>query len=555
MKRDVFFLAVLLGGVGTLTSSLSLPRAGTRAGPGVAPSARAVAPPASLAIDQTLRAGWRAEGLEHAPRATDLAVIRRLALALTGAIPALEAIRRFEVRPPATRLAGWIDETLRERRTSDYLAERLARTVVGTEGGPFLVYRRRRLVAWLGDELHRNRPYDAIVRDLIADRGLWTDHPATNFVSVTYDETTKAYNPERLAARVTRAFLGLRLDCAQCHDHPFEPWKQADFQGLAAFFGQVQPSLAGISDGSGEFRPHTRAGAPGAAVEPRVPFLPELVPDSGSRRVRLARWITDPRNAQFARATANRAWALLFGRPLVDPIDDIARTGGGGTEGEGGMGSEADPGVSATILALLADDFARGGFDFRRLLRTIAMTEAFALDSAAATDCEAEPTTPLEAAWAAFPITRLRPEQIAGATIQTATTATIDGDSHILRRLATFGGINDFVQRHGDPGENEFDAEGAGTVPQRLLLMNGDLVQQQIRGDFAHVAGQITTLAPDDRVAVEAAYLATLTRRPTPAEAAHFRARLAGTTGDARKQAVTDLLWVLLNTTEFSYNH
>ena len=91
---------------------------------------------------------------------------------MSGTIPALEAIRRFEARPPADRLADWIDETLRERRTSDYLAERLARAVVGTEGGPFLVYRRRRLVAWLSDQLHRNSTFDEIVRDLIADRGL-----------------------------------------------------------------------------------------------------------------------------------------------------------------------------------------------------------------------------------------------------------------------------------------------------------------------------------------------------------------------------------------------
>ena len=547
--RDVCFLAVILGGVGTLAWSLSPPRVMIRAWSGIVPSDLAVATlaPGAAAIDQAFRDGWRAEGLRPAPRAAELAVVRRLTLALGGTIPALEAIRRFEDRPPANRLANWIDETLRERRTSDYLAERLARAVVGTEGGPFLVYRRRRLVAWLSDELHRNRPYDAIVRDLIADRGLWTDHPATNFVSVTYDDTTKSYHPERLAARATRAFLGLRLDCAQCHDHPFEPWKQADFQGLAAFFGQVRPALNGISDGPGEFRPDTRTGQPGVAVEPRVPFLPELDSHTGSRRERLARWITDPRNNRFAQATTNRAWALLFGRPLIEPIDDIASA----ATSEGGT----SVGASATVLALLADDFARSGFDLRRLLRTIASTEAFALDSAATAECEADLTTPLEVAWAAYPLIRLRPEQIAGAAIQAASTATIDDDSHILQRLAKFGGINDFVRRHGDPGEDEFNTEEAGTVPQRLLLMNGDLVQEQIRGDFSHMAGRIATLAPDDDAAVEAAYLATLTRRPTPPEAAHFHARLAGTTGETRKQAVTDLFWVLLNTTEFAYNH
>ena len=366
---------------------------------------------------------------------------------------------------------------------------------------------------------------------------------------MTYDETTKSYDPERLAARLSRAFLGVRLDCAQCHDHPFESWKQADFKVLAAFFGQVRPTLSGISDGPGEFRPDTRTGGPGVAIKPRVPFLPELDPNDGSRRERLARWVTDPRNDRFAQATANRAWAYLFGRPLVEPIDDIDLA----AASDGGP----DAGVSATVLTLLAQDFAEGGFDFRRLLRTIALTEAFALDSAAAIepDSAIEPTMPLETAWAAFPLTRLRPEQVAGAAIQAASTATIDGDSHILQRLARFGGINDFVRRHGDLGEDEFQTEETGTVPQRLLLMNGDLVQEQIRGDFTRMAGQIATLAPDDATAVEAAYLAALTRRPTLVEAVHFRARLAETTGKSRRQAMTDLLWVLLNTTDFAYNH
>ena len=204
-------------------------------------------------------------------------------------------------------------------------------------------------------------------------------------------------------------------------------------------------------------------------------------------------------------------------------------------------------------MTILADDFAGHGFDLRRLIRAIAATEAFAIDSATVDDDS--PSSTLEAAWAAFPMTRLRPEQVAGALLQAASAETIDSESHILVRLATFGGVNDFVARHGDPGEEEFHQEGSTTITQRLLMMNGDLLHSKIKDDIGNASNRIAILAPDDAKAVEAAYLATLTRRPTPEEADHFRSRLEGTRGDERKRRVSDLIWALLNSTEFSWDH
>ncbi len=532
-KRDVLFAALVLGGAAALASGLALPRTGPDAvDGGPAPSRPSVVD----AVDAASRRRWAEQGLTPAPMAPELARMRRISLALAGTIPSLEEIRRFEARPAGGRLGWWLETMLRDRRSADYLAERLARAFVGTEGGPFLVYRRRRFVSWLADELMRNRPYDDLVRDLIAGRGLWTDHPSTNFVSVAYDPDAKVIDPDRLAARVARAFLGARIDCAQCHDHPFQHWKRADFRGLAAYFGQVRSGAGGIVDAAGELRPDDRKGGPPAVVEPRVPFLADLDPRIGTRRERLARWATDPRNPSFARSTANRAWALLFGRPMVEPVDDLAASG-----------EPPEP------LRILADDFAARGYDLRALLRAIASTEAFAVDSATGPDVGLTGAT--GAAWAAFPIARLRPEQVAGALLQSASTETIDGESHILVRLATSGGVGEFVRRHGDPGEDELDLEVAGTIPQRLLMMNGDLVRKKTGDDLADASARIALLAPDDRSAVEAAYLAVLTRRPTPEEARHFAARLAGTRGADRKARMTDLFWSLLNATEFSYNH
>ena len=143
---------------------------------------------------------------------------------------------------------------------------------------------------------------------------------------------------------------------------------------------------------------------------------------------------------------------------------------------------------------------------------------------------------------------------MAGALLQAASLRTLDAQSHWFVRLAAYTGRNDFVRRFGDTGEDEFDARG-GTIPQRLLLMNGDLVRKQTAEGLFNAAAQIAGLAPDDRKAVEVAYLAILTRRPTPEESAHFASRLKGTSGKERKARLTDLYWTLLNATEFSWNH
>ena len=459
--------------------------------------------------------------------------MRRLNLALTGAVPSLEEIRRFEAIEPGRRVDAWVEELLQSRRAADYLAERFARALVGTEDGPFLVFRRRRFVAWLSDALLENRPYPAIVRELIAERGVWTDHPAVNFVTVTRDEKTERPNPERLAARVSRAFLGARIDCAQCHDHPFQPWKQADFRGLAAFFGGVHSNLRGVTDGRNDYQPDDRKTREPETVAPAVPARPDLLPVDGPPRKRLAAWVVDPRNPYFGRAIANRAWAILFGRPLVEPVDDIP--------------SIDEP---PKTLDLLADDFVEHGGDLRRLLRAIAATETFRRDSL---DVPGESAADDES-WAAFPMTRLRPEQVAGALGQSASLETIGPRSHWLVRLGTYTEGNDFVRRYGDAGEDEFTPRG-GTLPQRLLLMNGDLVEKRTKNNLGNASRRLAMLAPDDAKLVELAYLCVLTRRPSPEEAAHFAPRFKGVFGDARAKLASDLLWTLLNSIESSWNH
>lgn len=532
--RNLLFVSIILVGATGLGMAL-FPRTTPAQSRGYAPPAVNVEDfrPAVERVDAAFRELWLERELKPAPAAPEFAVARRLALGLMGTVPSLEEIRRFEAQT-GDRLQWWLDAILRDPRFDDYFAERLARSYVGTEDGPFILYRRRRFVTWLAEQLSHNRPYDGIVRELIAGQGLWTDKPAVNFISVTCAEANKNQpDPERLASRVSRAFLATRLDCAQCHNHPFERWKQNDFQGLAAFFGHVKSGLTGIHDEPGEFQLEDRKTGEKVKVEPAVPYLPELLPADGTFRQRLAAWVTHPRNRHFARATVNRVWAILCGRPLVEPIDDIATAGD-----------------VPKALDVLADDFVAHEFDLRRLIRVITATEAFHLDSAA----DHEITEVHEKSWAAFPLTRLRPEQVAGAILQACKVETLNQESHLLVRLSRLGGVNDFVTRYGDTGEDEFSERGC-TIPQVLLVMNGDLVQDRTAQNFFNGATRIGWQASNDETAVETAFLCILTRRPSPEMREQFVNRLRGTRGQERSARMEDLYWSLLNSTEFKWNH
>lgn len=525
--RNVLFAAVCLAGAGAVGSTLLRPE---RTVLSEAPAPVLGDLPAR--IDAEFEAAWKTAGLEPAPRAPDLILMRRLSLALTGTIPSLQEIRAFEQLPPGGRLASWLTHLLEDRRSSDYLAERLARATVGVEGGPFLIYRRRRFVSWLSDQLSLNRPYDEVVRALIASRGLWTNDPETNFITVTVDQNQEGRGPDevKLASRVTRAFLGVRIDCVQCHnDHLGGSWEQRDFHQLASFFAGAEMSFSGVRDTGEPYTFKFKGQTAPESVPLRVPFRHELLPEAGAPRERLAAWVTHPQNPAFARATVNRVWGLLTGRPLVEPVDEIPLQG------------PLLPGLQA-----LADDFVAHGYDLRRLIRAIASTRAFAADSLA-------PTEAHERHWAAFPLTRLRPEQVAGSLLQAASLTTIDAETHIVFRLARALQESEFIERYGDAGEDEF-APSAGTIPQRLLLMNGELVQERIGGNpLLNAATQIAATAPDDPAAVEAAYLAVLSRRPTPEEAEAFVAALRR--ADDRGGMIEDLTWALINGTEFSWNH
>ncbi|MCA9149154.1 MAG: DUF1553 domain-containing protein [Planctomycetales bacterium] len=487
-------------------------------------------------LDAEFAAEAQRQDVMLAPIEDEWTIYRRLALGLVGSIPSLEEIRLLEQVAPAERLDWYLDRLLADRRCHDYLAERLARAYVGTEDGPFLVYRRRRFVTWLSDQLAENRRYDSLVRELLSSTGIWTDSPAVNFVTVTNNVNGDSQpDEERLAARTARAFLGVRLDCVQCHDDNLGgDWRQENFQQLAAFFADAHSSLLGITDQQQDYKFTYLHHSEEEIVPAETPFSTELHDPQGSRRRQLANWVTHPENSAFHRAIVNRIWALMLGRPLIDPVDDIPLTG------------TYPPG-----LELLAHDFASNGCNLRRLIRLVAHGRPFQTASRS----PAGVSEKQEACWAAFPLTRLRPEQVAGSVLQASSLTTIDADMHILLRMARYDQHKDFVKRFGDTGEDDFSDRG-GTIPQRLLLMNGHVVRDRTKEDLVgNAITRIAVLSASDEQAIETAYLTALTRRPSTTEANYFLERVRAENGSQRKQALQDLSWALMNSAEFTWNH
>ncbi len=539
LRNALILGALVAGAFWGVAELLAPPVAEAKSDAALAPAQWEDIQRAAQMVDADFATAWAKQQVQPVAKADDLTLVRRLSLALTGSIPSLQELRILESLKTANVPQWWLAHLLADRRTSDYLAERLARVYVGIENGPFLMYRRRRLVDCLSDALQQNRPYDQIARSLIDSNGVWTTNPEVNFVTVTREDN-KGPDEIKLAAKVSRAFLGVRIDCVQCHDGKLgSTWKQTDFHQLAAFFGQADFNLNGLRDDPKQsYKVRYLGKMEEEKVPALVPWKPELLPAQGNPRTKLAAWVTAKENKAFARAMVNRMWALLFNRALIAPVDDIP------LEGPFPAGME-----------LLADDFLSHGYDVQRLIWVITSTQAFQMSSQSS-DPAHPVTTVAENVWAAFPVTRLRPEQMAGSVIQAASLSTIDAETHVIFRIKRGIDVTNFVKRYGDSGEDNFDDAG-GTIPQRLLLMNGNMITTNTSGNpLINASTRIGMLAPDNATAVEVAYLSIFTRRPTPAEATHFTGLLADAKSiSSRSNAMSDLYWTLMNATEFSWNH
>ncbi len=494
-------------------------------------------------LDGWFQTFWNQHQVTPAPPADDLAVLRRLSLALHGTVPSLEELRQFQADTGDQKLRRWTQKLLDDNRFAPYLSQRLERILIGVEKGEFLVFKRERFGAWLSQQLADNRPWDEIVTELVAAEGVPTGQPATNFITSAHVD--EDIDEQQLAGRTIRVFLGQRIDCAQCHDHLFDPrWKQSHFQGLAAFYAPTRFTSHGVDDDHGlQFEVTDHESNASRVIVPAVPFGSEWLPTDGTPRQKLAAWLTDSRNKRFDRAIVNRIWGQMFGRPFYSPVDDLP-----------------DPGDPATeVLDLLADGFRKHHREFKWLFHAIAASRPFRLDSrilnADATELPLEELQHYQETWAVFPLVRLRPEQVIGAMLQSASIKTIDHDSHLFLRAQKFFSEKDFVADHGDLGEEEL-SDHSGTIPQSLLKMNGRLARELIQpGTFAATSAIARATTGDDTLCLVTCFEVCLGRHPETAELEVLLPWLTGTRAAQREQAVEDIFWTLFNSPEFSWNH
>ena len=499
-------------------------------------------------INSKLAKSVAAVGLETAPPADSLAIAKRATLAMIGSGMSYEEIRALQLIPESERVRWWTSRLLEDQRWSDYFAQRLSRAYVGTANGPFLLFRRRKFNAWIAEQLASDSGYNQLVHSMISADGLWTDTPQVNFVTATMDEANNGRgDPVRLAGRTSRAFLAQRMDCLQCHDDFLEKLnfgtdqepvlgEQEHFHSIAAFYAgtAAKNPFKGIAEDDEKYRFEFLGESKTREVTPSVPFRADLLPGDGKPRKRLADWVTHPENRAFSRAAVNRVWALMLSRPLVEPVDDIP--------------------IDATVpdvLDVLADDFVAHGYSIKRLIRLIVESDAFRRDSRA----DFEVTEAHENCWAVFPISQLRPEQVAGRLFQACSLTALDSNSSIFTQLKVFGDTQDFLQRFGDKGEDDFEADSV-TITQRLIMMNGNLVAERTKVDLvANAATRIASMVRGESDAVEAIFVTVMNRTPSLEESRTFTEYLCDKRGNTRAQAVSDIYWALLNSTEFSWNH
>jgi hypothetical protein len=502
--------------------------------------------PVVAEVNRLFEDRWAQPGLVPAVPADELQVLRRLSLALAGTIPSLEEVRAFEVDRRPDRLRRWTLRLLDDRRFGEHFAERLAVAFVGNRPQDPPWFGRYRFEAWLAEQLLAGRPYDEIVHEMIAADGPPTTRPAADFVTAEIVEGQTSAN--RLAARSVRAFLGQRIDCAECHDHPFDDWTQADFQGLAAYFAQVRTASTGIMDDRDRrHEVEDRETFDRRVVEARVPFHDEWLSDGDTRRRQLADWITHDQNRRFLRAIANRVWGLMFGRPFIAPVDSIPDP----PQSAAGAGSRDTD--ETELLDVLAADLRHHGGDLRRLVLVIASSRPFQIGSTHP-ELAAAGGDALAREWAVFPLVQLRPEQLSRSLQQAASIRPLSPDENVIGRIRREIWVRKFVEEYGPLGENEFD-ERTATIPQTVHRMHGQATREKSRAQSSSAAGRIAAMAPDDLACLETCYLVCLARRPTREEQEHFLPQLRGAGRGDRPRVVEDIFWTLFNSPEFAWNH
>ncbi len=589
MRGSLVLTACLFGAATSAACSHAVPPAKTA----TAPSASATIAPPSFGendVDAILHKAWTAKGVTPAARADDATFLRRAWIDIVGTIPPPEKITAFLADTSEGKRKKLVDDLLASPAYAEHWADYWEDELMGqTRMGDI---DRLALRIWLRDQFAKNASWDKIVLALITASGqntvggerAKTLTEAEHAIAKSQTPINGAVNyvlkfrdtPQDWAGSASKTFLGVQIQCAQCHDHKTEKWKQQDFQKFAACFMRAQtlpldgPMMKGLKRALvrdiDRPLPRFMRDADLQPIGRAAPTALDGTEMTGNVRESIAKWITT--SPSFSRAAVNRMWGHFLGRGFVDPIDDLR---------------DSNPPDAPDLEQALSKDFAEHHYDLKRLIRTIALSQAYGLSTApsASQDAKAAPVL-----WSRFRATPLGPNEMLDAVFD----ATAVDDA--LRRLGRFN-VEEITEKlrtlYGfvfDVDE-EFDRPTfEGTITQALIQLNGRLIAGGSTAFPGTVVSNIAHGEMTDAQRVESLYLRVLSRKPTQDEVTTWTQYLAnpppldkvdatkrapargkGTdplagaqakipeTRDPKIAAIEDLMWTLLNSSEFVLNH
>ncbi len=498
----------------------------------------------AVRIDELIAAEYEKNKVKPSPVVDDAGFLRRASFDVTGKIPIVNDVRKFLAEASPEKRAEAIERMLSSPAYVNHFTNIWRELLIPEANADF---NRRYLLPgfdrWLRKQFAANTSYDKMARELVAlPIGKGNNQMYFNF----YDGNNASAMPfyfakqgkaDEIAASVTRLFLGVRLECAQCHDHPFGKWKREEFWGQAAFFAGLKANSQGDFFGGpiNEVQDRRELNIPNTDRVAQARFLDGKQPKWKFKigaRTTLADWMTAKDNPFFAKALVNRMWAHFFGVGIVEPIDDLV---------------DDNRPSHPELLDMLASEFANHDFDLKFLIRAITLSRTYQLSSI--TDPAAPPPVRL---FARMPVKGLTPDQFYDSLCEATG---VRDNTPIQQRLFQFGTTREqFADKFGN---QEKRTEYHSSIPQALTMMNNAMIVNATHPDNSQVlAAVVASPFMTNAGRIESLFLAALSRKPNAEEAEKFlRYVEREKTTASQKKALSDVFWALLNSTEFKFNH
>lgn len=500
-------------------------------------------PPELNYIDKFVFAKLKQMSIPPSDLCTDEEFLRRAYLDLCGLLPTVDEVQAFMTDKSPNKRAQLIDVLLERPEYSDFWALkwsdvfRSSRKTIQLKGATAFQQ-------WLKGHINANTPFDVIIRDMLTSNGNTYANPPANFYRIAKD-------PQNLAETTAQLFFGVRMQCAKCHNHPFERWTQDDYYSMAAWFARVKlkkdATASPVKNPQELTSEVVFSSRDGEVTQPRSnkvmqpKFLGGLAPTIDATRDRrdvLAEWLTGSQNPFFAKSVANRIWYHLNGKGIVDPVDDFR---------------DSNPSCNDELLDALAKDFSSNKFDVKSLIRTIMTSRTYQLsaqpnnfnkdDNKYFSHSVTKLLTAEQLLDALCDVTAV-PEKFAGLPVGTRAIQLPDGEVN-----------HPFLKTFGQPARElacECERESDSNLAQALQLINGPTINEKIRNPNNRL-GKLLAAKKSDKEILDQLYLVTLSRVPSDAERQPAFNHV--NKNSDKRRAWEDVMWALLNTREFLFRH